>query len=70
MVPSLAWWRLWLRPEQLRMHNRLVIEYENTYNATGDGVHHFIATTDHCRLGHRRMFHQDAFDLERPDHVS
>ncbi len=38
--------RLWFTPEQLRMHNRLVIEYENDYNATGDGVHHFVDPED------------------------
>ncbi|HCC61967.1 MAG TPA: aminopeptidase N, partial [Pseudomonas sp.] len=38
--------RLWLPAEHLRMHNRVVIEYENTYDATGDGLHHFIDPED------------------------
>jgi aminopeptidase N len=28
------------------MHNRLVIEYQNTYDATGDGLHHFVDPED------------------------
>ena len=38
--------RLWLSSEQLRMHNRLVIEYENDYDATGDGLHRFVDPED------------------------
>ena len=38
--------RLWLTREQLRMHNRLVIEYENDYDVTGDGLHHFVDPED------------------------
>jgi aminopeptidase N len=38
--------RLWLRKDQLRMHNRFVIEYENTYDATGDGLHRFVDPED------------------------
>ncbi|MEX1333908.1 MAG: aminopeptidase N, partial [Candidatus Limnocylindrales bacterium] len=38
--------RLWLTREQLRMHNRLVIEYENTYASTGDGLHRFVDPED------------------------
>ncbi len=38
--------RLWLAPEQLMVHNRIVVEYENTYDATGDGLHHFIDPED------------------------
>ncbi len=38
--------RLWFRPDQLLMHNRIVIEYENRYDATGDGLHHFVDPED------------------------
>jgi aminopeptidase N len=38
--------RLWLTREQLRTHNRLVIDYENTYDATGDGLHRFLDPED------------------------
>ena len=38
--------RLWLTREQLRTHNRLVIDYENTYDATGDGLHRFVDPED------------------------
>jgi aminopeptidase N len=38
--------RLWLAPERLGMHNRLVIDYENAYIGTGDGVHHFVDPED------------------------
>ena len=38
--------RLYFTPEQLRMHNRLVIEYENTFATTGDGLHRFIDPED------------------------
>ena len=38
--------RIWLPPDQLRMHNRIVIEYENSYDATGDGLHHFVDPED------------------------
>ena len=44
--PDLRDHRLWFAPEQLRMHNRLVIEYENAYNTTGDGVHHYVDPED------------------------
>jgi aminopeptidase N len=39
-------YRLWFRREQLRMHNRLVIEYENAYASTGDGLHRFVDPED------------------------
>ena len=38
--------RLWFRPDQLRLHNRVVVEYENPYAATGDGLHHFVDPED------------------------
>jgi aminopeptidase N len=38
--------RLWFRPEQLARRNRLVVEYENSYDATGDGLHHFVDPED------------------------
>ncbi len=38
--------RLWLRPDCLRTHNRVIIEYENHYDDTGDGLHHFIDPED------------------------
>lgn len=38
--------RLWFAREQLRMHNRLVIEYENSYATTGDGLHRFVDPED------------------------
>ncbi len=33
--------RIWLAPEHLRMHNRIVVDYHNSYDATGDGFHAF-----------------------------
>ena len=38
--------RIWLRPDQLKAHNRLVIEYENRYAVTGDGLHRFVDPED------------------------
>jgi len=38
--------RIWFPPDQLRLHNRVVIEYENNYDATGDGLHHFVDPED------------------------
>ena len=38
--------RLHFTPGQLRMHNRLVIEYENSYATTGDGLHRFVDPED------------------------
>ncbi len=38
--------RIWIEPEHLRMHNRLVIEYRNRYDGTGDGLHHFVDPED------------------------
>ena len=38
--------RIWLRPDQLKVHTRLVIEYENTYDAPGDGLPHFVDPED------------------------
>jgi aminopeptidase N len=33
--------RIWLAPEHLRMVNRIVVDYHNSYDATGDGFHAF-----------------------------
>jgi aminopeptidase N len=38
--------RIWIAPEHLRMHNRIVIEYLNSYDATGDGFHAFLDPQD------------------------
>ncbi len=46
LVPDHRAHRIWLQPADLRMHNRLVIEYENTYDATGDGLHSFVDPED------------------------
>jgi aminopeptidase N len=46
VVPDQRGHRIWLAPEQLRMHNRIVIEYENGYDVTGDGLHHFVDPED------------------------
>ena len=46
LVPDHRAHRIWLQPADLRMHNRLVIEYENTYDVTGDGLHSFVDPED------------------------
>ena len=38
--------RLWLSPDNLVTHNRIVIEFENAFDATGDGFHRFIDPED------------------------
>ncbi len=38
--------RLWLAPEHLVTHNRIVIEFENDFDATGDGFHRFVDPED------------------------
>lgn len=38
--------RIWFRQDQMRLHNRIVLEYENSYDATGDGLHHFVDPED------------------------
>ncbi len=46
LVPDHRGHRIWLEPANLRMHNRLVIEYENAYDVTGDGLHSFVDPED------------------------
>jgi aminopeptidase N len=38
--------RLWLPPEHLVTHNRLVLEFENAFDGTGDGFHRFVDPED------------------------
>lgn len=38
--------RLWLAPQHLVTHNRIVIEFENDFDATGDGFHRFVDPED------------------------
>jgi len=38
--------RLWLPPQHLVTHNRVVLEFENAFDATGDGFHRFIDPED------------------------
>ena len=38
--------RLWLPLEQLDSRNRIELEYENRYDATGDGFHRFVDPED------------------------